>query len=46
VGRTNRAFLKQASTSAGSDDRTWGCVVVAEASQLRGDACKSAISTL
>lgn len=40
---TNLAFFKQVSTSDGNDDDTCGWVAVAEASQLRGGCCTSAI---
>lgn len=33
---TNRAFLRQVTTSDGNVEDTWGCVVVADASQLSG----------
>lgn len=38
---TNLALFRQASTSEGSDEDTWGFVVDAEASQFKGGWCKS-----
>lgn len=40
---TNLAFFRQVSTSDGMDDETCGWVAVAEASQLRGGCCTSAM---